>query len=121
MLKITKYEIVKVILLSFTIFCSCFFYKSYGATNEVVQSVELNNENNWNANVTLPKYSDKGEKINYSIQEKNDVKGYSSSVDKFTITNTLNEAKVIIRYFDKMTNKEIEKRTEEKGRYYIYR
>ena len=62
MLKITKNKIVKAVFLSLIIFSSCFFNKSYGETSEVVQSIELNNENSWNSTVTLPKYSDTGEK-----------------------------------------------------------
>lgn len=115
MLKITKNKIVKAVFLSLIIFSSCFFNKSYGETSEVVQSIELNNENSWNSTVTLPKYSDTGEKIDYSIQEQTEVEGYSPSIEGFTVTNNLNEAKVIIRYFDKITNKEIADRTEKEG------
>ena len=115
MLKKYIQKIKKVMLVIFIISFIISLNKTYGATNEAVQSAELNEGNQWNTTVTLPKYEDNGEKIDYYIQEQTNVKGYTSSIDKFTVTNTLNEAKVITRYIDKITKKEISNRTETEG------
>ena len=118
MSKIKNHRLVKIILLFCIIFIINLVFlinNSYCETNNVVQSVELNEENGWNENVTLPKYNDTGEVINYSIQEQTVPNGYNSSVNEFTITNNLNEAKVITRYFDKTTNQEIADRTVKEG------
>ena len=115
---INRQSLVKIMLLFCIVFCAnlVFFLNNvYGVTNDVVQSEELNAENDWNTTVALPKYSDTGEVINYSIKEQTVPNGYSSSVDGFTITNDLNEAKVIVRYFDKITNQEIADRTLKEG------
>ncbi|WP_164214952.1 Cna B-type domain-containing protein [Virgibacillus sp. YIM 98842] len=60
------------------------------AENEIqdTQAVEMNSEGEWTFTFTdLPKYDEAGNEIEYTIEEEN-VAGYTSAVEGYTITNT---------------------------------
>lgn len=112
-----KKKFLKTVLLFCFIFCFSLFFlnKSYCASENIVYSTELSKWNDWTVNITLPKYEVSGERINYTVREESVPNGYTQSVDGLTLTNNLDEAKVITKYIDKMTSREIMTSKTEEG------
>ena len=61
------------------------------------------NSNQWSKTISVPKYDDYGEEIDYKVYEQtttiNDEYVYTSSVDGFNVTNTLNIKKNLKKYW----------------------
>ena len=71
-----------------------------GVTYDVYErEIQVDDDDDWEARVSVPKYDENGVLIQYELDEKTVPTGYTKTVDGMTIRNTLNNYNYSVEYY----------------------